>query len=956
MTTPPGKRCDLTSSVTMPLDSCADLLAGAAASHGRVLEKVLLQWDHTGRASTAAREGDHVTLRDCGVGDELLLRARPGGRRERPAPSRPKGDEVPVDELAAWAQEVGLFVPRRGTLFADGCAVLGVREAAIPVAPGLSMRDCLCALLVCAYALPEVAERHLASSTRGGIHPLFVNALVVNPNAELAAGPLWAVARLHSSNIEAMQLDVDLVDTVGQVVTALVGLHLADTHQGALLRIVDIGSLHGEAGEGLTRALAGELARRLAQQLDLDEVSPEQPLAALGMDSLQTAELLVAIELTVGVDLLVDRLRPDARLLDLAALAVQALEKRPSEPPDDFALRVNPELAERLAIVGMDHHFQSGSGHRLVDAEGREILDCVAQYGALPFGHNPPEIWQALDAVRRASLPSFASLSIPGMAGELAARLLELAPHGLERAFFCTSGAEAVEAAIKLARSATGRNGVLSTHGGFHGLTLGALSATGRNAYHASFGAPVEGFDHVEFGEIDALCELLAAAPQHYAAFIVEPLQAEGGIIEAPSGYLAEAARACRNHGVLFVADEVQTGLGRLGTMFASAEASPDIITLAKALGGGLVPVGAMLYRAELANTEFLLRHGSTFGSTSLGAAAAQRTLDLLTADDGAMLCRVRDAGAWLRGRLESVAARHARTIVDVRGCGYLQGVEFATEPAAYPSAMANLLCQWEAFGLVLASYLLHRHGIRVAPALSANAVLRIEPPLNTPPEALEPLVDALEDLAGTLESGDSRRLLGHLVGEPSPPLRSRPAPAPPRRLLRSVTCKDRFAFLVHLMGLDDLMQFDPSLAGADPDAIARARGLLMAHMKPAVLTELTVEARDGRRAGGEVILVPHTARELVDMSAAEATRAVLLAAELAEARGAGIIGLGGFCSVVTDAGANLKSQVPLTTGNGFTAVSATTGLLQCLARISHQESIDLKFLPSTDSYLSRMA
>ncbi|HEY8393638.1 MAG TPA: aminotransferase class III-fold pyridoxal phosphate-dependent enzyme, partial [Thermaerobacter sp.] len=285
-----------------------------------------------------------------------------------------------------------------------------------------------------------------------------------------------------------------------------------------------------------------------------------------------------------------------------------------------FRQYVNPHLGELLEQLRMDKTFVRGEGCWLWDEHGERYLDFVAAYGALPFGFNPPEIWAALEAVRASGEPSFVQPSSLNAAGALARRLIELAPPGMRYVTFANSGAEAVEAAIKLARAATGRRRILSADNAFHGKTLGALSATHRESYQKAFFAPVEGFDKVPYGDIDALAAALAARPGEYAAFIVEPIQGEGGIVMPPPGYLREAQRLCREHGVLFIVDEVQTGLGRTGTLFACEQEgiTPDAITLAKALGGGLVPIGALLCTEEVYTEEFATKHSSTFAGNAL--------------------------------------------------------------------------------------------------------------------------------------------------------------------------------------------------------------------------------------------------------------------------------------------------------------------------------------------------
>ncbi|HYG57029.1 MAG TPA: aminotransferase class III-fold pyridoxal phosphate-dependent enzyme, partial [Symbiobacteriaceae bacterium] len=228
-----------------------------------------------------------------------------------------------------------------------------------------------------------------------------------------------------------------------------------------------------------------------------------------------------------------------------------------------FTQFVNPYLGQLLESINLDKRFVRGEGVYLYDAEGRQYIDFVAAYGALPFGFNPSEIWQAMNDVHAAMEPSFVQPSALEAAGELAERLIAVAPAGMRYVTFTNSGAEAVEAAFKLARAATGRLGIVSTSNSFHGKTLAALSATNRTSYQQAFGAPLEHFYKVPFGQIEALEQLFAEKGSEIAAFIMEPIQGEGGIVVPPAGYMAAARELCHRYGALFMLDEIQAGLGR---------------------------------------------------------------------------------------------------------------------------------------------------------------------------------------------------------------------------------------------------------------------------------------------------------------------------------------------------------------------------------------------------------
>ena len=237
---------------------------------------------------------------------------------------------------------------------------------------------------------------------------------------------------------------------------------------------------------------------------------------------------------------------------------------------------------------GLTRTFVRGEGAELFDESGRAYLDFVAGFGSLNLGHNHPDVVAAVTSALSQQAPGFSPGSVNPLAAALAERLVAITPRGLEIVFFTNSGAESIEAALKLARAATGRSGLLSCQGSFHGKTFGALSVTGNRTYQGPFGPLVPDCQAIPYGDVKAL--ELALATRRHAAFVVEPIQGEGGMVTPPPGYLAEAHRLCREAGTLFIADEVQTGLGRTGPLFAVERdgIEPDILTLAKSLGGGL--------------------------------------------------------------------------------------------------------------------------------------------------------------------------------------------------------------------------------------------------------------------------------------------------------------------------------------------------------------------------------
>jgi putrescine aminotransferase len=372
---------------------------------------------------------------------------------------------------------------------------------------------------------------------------------------------------------------------------------------------------------------------------------------------------------------------------------------------------VNPYLARLMnfAGFGVEAHAE---GCYITDYEGRRYLDCLGGYGVYSLGHRHPVV---IEAVKRQLdvMPMSGRALFNERLAELAARLAGLAPGDLSLAFFSNSGAEAVEAALKFAKGTTGREKIVSTDGGYHGKTIGALSVTGREKYRKPFLPLMPGAAFVPFGDAGALDQ---AVDDRTAAVILEPIQGEGGIHVPPDGYLAAARRACDRHGALLIFDEVQTGLGRTGAMFGCDHegVAPDVMTLAKALGGGVMPIGATLFTPRIGEAIYAenpLMHTSTFGGNPLACAAALATLDVIEAEG--LIENARQVGARLRGGLEKAAAAHPALVGEVRGRGLILGVEFTMDDVGE---------------LVIAQMV--KRGLLAAYTLNNRRVIRFEPPL----------------------------------------------------------------------------------------------------------------------------------------------------------------------------------------------------------------------------------
>lgn len=600
---------------------------------------------------------------------------------------------------------------------------------------------------------------------------------------------------------------------------------------------------------------------------------------------------------------------------------------------------VNPHLGSLLHSIKMDKEYIQGEGCWLTDAQGNRYLDMIAAYGALPFGYNPPPIWEAINQVQSQQQPSFIQPSALLAAGELGQLLATVAPPGLTITTFANSGTEAVEAGLKLCRSATGRMGILSTTNSFHGKTLGSLSATGKAKYQTGFGAPVADFISIPYGDIRALEEALATRPEYFAAFLVEPIQGEGGIIVPPPGYLKEAQELCHRYGALLIMDEIQTGLGRTGQLFACEQEglTPDVLLLAKALGGGLIPIGACLSSKAVFNEDFATKHSSTFAGNTLACRVGIASLNYLLEKDQALVKNAAQMGAYLKNGLLRLQDQYPDLISEVRGRGLMLGLCFGVSRDTFPGSMLGVLAEQDLLVSVISSYLLNVEGIRVAPTLNGSNVLRIEPPLIINQEECDRALAALGRMLKVLSTGNTATFTSYLIdkahnqatnvkyqGRPLLPQPVQPNPA-----------EGRFAFLVHPVDLKNYSDFDPSLTEFTSAELEKFINRLNNMVEPFVVARVQLVSAQGQTIFGEFISVPRTAEELLSLPEEQVTQEIKAAVELGIKGGAKIIGLGAYTSVAAKAGRLLLDcGVAITTGNSFTVVAAVDAVARAMERV----------------------
>ncbi len=402
---------------------------------------------------------------------------------------------------------------------------------------------------------------------------------------------------------------------------------------------------------------------------------------------------------------------------------------------------VNPTQVALLKIGGYDHIERSAQGCTVTDWDGNEYLDCLGGYGIFSLGHRHPSV---IGAVRRQLdlMPLASKTFLNKPLADLCAKLAEVTPGDLQYSFLCNSGTEAVEGALKAARMATGKTDFVAALGGYHGKTLGALSATGRDVYQRPFAPMVPGFSHVPWDDADAVD---AAITDRTAAVILEPVQGEGGIQVPSDDYLPRVQDICRRRGVLLIADEVQTGLGRTGRMFGVEHwgVTPDILTLSKALGGGVIPVGAFVATPDIWDRVFRENpfiHTSTFGGGELACAAALAAIEATLEED--LPRKAAENGAYFLDGLRRIQREFPTVLHEARGLGLMLGVEFTDAD----------------IGKLVIGTMVHR-GVIAAYTLNNPRVIRFEPPLIITRAQIDTVL-------GVFEAGirDALALLGDLI------------------------------------------------------------------------------------------------------------------------------------------------------------------------------------------------
>lgn len=402
----------------------------------------------------------------------------------------------------------------------------------------------------------------------------------------------------------------------------------------------------------------------------------------------------------------------------------------------NFNNHVNPGWLKYRKSVSTDANFVewADSQETFTDTHGNEFIDCLGGFGVYTAGHRNPEIVKAVQAqLNRYALHS--QELVDPLRGYLAELVSMCTPGDLQYAFFCNGGAEAVEMALKLARLASGKHYYISTVNGFHGKSLGAVSATGKGTYRKPYLPIIQGIQHVEFGDARAAetaIKNLIAVGESVAGMIVEPIQGEAGIILPPEGYLKELRDICDKYEVFLIFDEIQTGMGRTGTMWACEDYDvvPDILTFGKAFGGGVMPITGIIARPHLWTDELKenpwILGSPTFGGNPLACAAAIAAINYTIKND--LPGQIKEKGTYLMAQLEKLKEKHP-ALVDVRGKGFLIGLEYQTPEIGWAVSKG-----------------LFKRGIMTGGTLNNAKVNRIEPPGIIAYKTIDTIIERLDE------------------------------------------------------------------------------------------------------------------------------------------------------------------------------------------------------------------
>ena len=428
------------------------------------------------------------------------------------------------------------------------------------------------------------------------------------------------------------------------------------------------------------------------------------------------------------------------------------LEKHQGRQYDLHLKHINPSFVKMLRAIGFDKKYVRGEGAYLWDADGTKYLDLLTGWGVFALGRNHPKVKSILQQLMSRDLPNLVRMDCSLLSGLVAEMLTKHTPEPLSRVFFTNSGTETVETAIKFARCATGRSGVVYCDHAFHGLTTGSLSVNGSNFFRDRFGDLMPGTNMIPFNDLESLERALSS--KKAAAFIIEPVQGKTCEVVA-DGYLAEAQRLCRKYGTMLIVDEVQCGLGRTGKWFAFQhwpEVEPDIICTAKALSGGYVPVGAVITRPRIMDCVFdsmerCVVHSNTFGQNDMAMASALASLYVIEEDK--LVENAAAMGSYVMEKLKPIA-QSCPFVSEVRGKGLMFALDFARPKSSMKLKMAwDMLhkLNYSVFGQMVVIPLMQKHHILSQVAGYHVEVIKFLPPMIVTQQDMDWFLSGIDDV-----------------------------------------------------------------------------------------------------------------------------------------------------------------------------------------------------------------
>jgi acetylornithine/succinyldiaminopimelate/putrescine aminotransferase/predicted amino acid dehydrogenase len=660
--------------------------------------------------------------------------------------------------VVGFAGSLGLAITKMLAKRGADLVLVGRRPAALPRALATWVAQC--------GARAEVAESVESGVTRGDVVVSATSSGTIIDEAWFRPGTLVLdLALPRDVHRAGHRPDVLLVD--GGLVTLPAELRFS-----WLADLCTDGAIFGCLAETMILALERRAEPfSSGRELDLEKIDEIGRLGAkhgFGVDEFLSRG--VALERGVWTRFRKAEARASGAPGKLVASVSEALRRPRPEVFSRYRGHIDPFLGPILRQLDCDKNYVRAEGIFLWDDDGHRYLDFASGFGALNVGHNHPRVLEAVRSALAGRVPNFIKPTTGALTTALAEVLALIAPGDLDITFFCNSGTEANEAAIKLARSVTGRRGVAHASGSFHGKTCGSLSLTDSARFRRPFEPLVPDTRRVRYGDATALETALRG--EDIAAFILEPIQGEGGIVVPPAGYLKQAQDLCRRFGTLLILDEIQTGFGRTGTMFAAEYegVEPDVLTLAKSLSGGLVPIGAMmttgpLWECAYGRLDAYNLHTSTFGGNAVASAAALTAIRVLY-EEG-LIENARGRGEYFSTRLRELAAKHP-TIRDVRGRGLMLGLELvqplvrlvdsraiqAFTAAVIPGVERSLreISAEMLMMIAVSAELLNEARVIAYPTLHNGLTLRLQPPLLVKNEHIDHVIEALDRICQRLD------------------------------------------------------------------------------------------------------------------------------------------------------------------------------------------------------------